>query len=617
MDTFIPSPATTSPVEQNRLMNRLNPGSMDHLWKRQAPLHGLSWLERQASLQFSARLQTLSRARAAPERVMFPFRIYNIPANQIGDPTWSDAFGPANWRAFRVWTGLAQAWLIQTPGGGAPSGVEVAIPDLVYVARTSGYNLAPGFNYNNFPIIQEDQNEYYGAINTGNYESNPGNPDGTGPQDFAAAWQEITFVANPCSFAVFWVSWDTNNASGNPQYDLELNDQSYSAFPVLHFGGLDALGNYFGDLDSTNGPLILGQVGNSGSAFSPCYGGDTPQPYPFIPQYALSDDDSITPPVTLSSGTGLEGIVIIGAVQVGAYGALQNTGNDQILQLFQIQRSHLSGPIPRAQFRGAYSSDEWYYPNELVTESDTTYINATPLAILGGTGFPTIASQLSASPVSDGVEWGTYENLFMPIGGGNASNVIRMLVSGESTNVLICWGSGGSITQILITNGGAGYTGTVTVTISAPSMGVTATATSPTAPSGGIVTTITITNGGSGYTSPPTLTITGTHTIQATAIAGNEVVAKPPELQGFIGTASNTDAQGYTYEILQPYIPGTTYIDAETPVGGTGVTYGGVAVTLQDQNVGARAVAKLLPTCEYISGAYVSKQRYFVCSAYQ
>jgi len=59
---------------------------------------------------------------------------------------------------------------------------------------------------------------------------------------------------------------------------------------------------------------------------------------------------------------------------------------------------------------------------------------------------------------------------------------------------------------VTIATGGSGYTGTPTVTFSAPSgIGFTAVGTVET--TGGVVTSITITSPGSGYTTPPTVTI--------------------------------------------------------------------------------------------------------------
>ena len=87
-------------------------------------------------------------------------------------------------------------------------------------------------------------------------------------------------------------------------------------------------------------------------------------------------------------------------------------------------------------------------------------------------------------------------------------------------------------------------------------------------------------------------------------------VAKPPELRGF--TASGVDGQGNNYEILRPYVGGTSIIFATQPTGGTGVA----GVTWQDLNVSARAIATELPTCESISGTPTPKHRYFVCSQY-
>jgi phage tail sheath protein FI len=73
----------------------------------------------------------------------------------------------------------------------------------------------------------------------------------------------------------------------------------------------------------------------------------------------------------------------------------------------------------------------------------------------------------------------------------------------------------GTITNIPVTSGGVGYSGTVTVNIPAPvtAGGVQATATATV--SGGVITGIVITNPGTGYDSVPTVTVSGTNTTPA------------------------------------------------------------------------------------------------------
>ena len=81
----------------------------------------------------------------------------------------------------------------------------------------------------------------------------------------------------------------------------------------------------------------------------------------------------------------------------------------------------------------------------------------------------------------------------------------------------------GSIGRIVINDDGYGYTGTPTVTISAPTSGVTATAVAITTSIGNVesVSEIRLTNTGTGYTSsnPPTVTISGGNGSGAAATA--------------------------------------------------------------------------------------------------
>lgn len=81
--------------------------------------------------------------------------------------------------------------------------------------------------------------------------------------------------------------------------------------------------------------------------------------------------------------------------------------------------------------------------------------------------------------------------------------------------------SGGSLTNIIVTKPGYGYTEAPTVTVSSPYTAVTATATANLSVTGGYVESITITEGGFGYLETPTLTI-----------------SSPPEYSTAIGIAS-------------------------------------------------------------------------------
>ena len=82
------------------------------------------------------------------------------------------------------------------------------------------------------------------------------------------------------------------------------------------------------------------------------------------------------------------------------------------------------------------------------------------------------------------------------------------LINTQSGETLTSTNSSGTVSSIIVTNAGSGYTANPVVAVSAPQLsgGVTATATA--ARTGTAIASITITNAGSGYTNPPTVTIT-------------------------------------------------------------------------------------------------------------
>lgn len=87
----------------------------------------------------------------------------------------------------------------------------------------------------------------------------------------------------------------------------------------------------------------------------------------------------------------------------------------------------------------------------------------------------------------------------------------RVALKGQCVRVLL---SGGTVTAINVTAGGAGYT-TPTVTIGGPGNQAFATATVV----GGVITSINVVSGGYGYLTTPTVTITGPPGSGATATA--------------------------------------------------------------------------------------------------
>ena len=609
METFIPSSPTLAPGEQNRLMNNRNPGSLGKLYKSVQPLNRLNWGHQNNLSQLSA----LAGKRAVTNissGVMFPFRIFNPIALWQGGPAWEDNYGVANWRSFMVWTGSAPAWTYIDANDSAPDGLQLAVPEQVYVARTCGYN-----NFNT-PILQENWRQFMSAMSLGNYSSNSGSA-------YDPAISELVFTAPPNSTAVFWLQWDTNeDEAGVEDYSFDLNEQTYVSFPTIHFGGITNDGTYFGDATEDN----FGFFDN----------GSPTQLFPYWPSGALASGVTNTSPGTTipANSTTPEGMQIIGAVFVGAQpnepgsfasgvGANSDTGNDGYCQIIQQQFDNIIAPMQRIPFRGDYDSDEFYFPGEIVTESDSSYINATPFAVQG---FSTIASQLSSDPISDGTDYSGWKNLFMPIGGGTGgSGAISATVVKVNTdgNTVEC---GGNVTSVAMTNNGTGYTSAPTVGFSGGGgSGAAGTAVL----SGSTVGSVTITNMGSGYTSAPTVAFTGGGGSGAagTAVLNNFSVALPPDLQkntydgktvvlpngthvyAFVSAALRTDqttlpdgtSPALNSAIWPPYLASTfsgtpagwNTIWYDTPSGGTGVS----GVAKMDTNRAARRWEVSEPNC--------------------
>lgn len=88
-------------------------------------------------------------------------------------------------------------------------------------------------------------------------------------------------------------------------------------------------------------------------------------------------------------------------------------------------------------------------------------------------------------------------------------------------------GVGKGVASVTISAGGTGYTGTPTVTFSAPPAGGT-TATGTVTVVGGVITGVVITNPGSGYVTAPTVTFSGAGTGAAgTAVLGESDFSLP------------------------------------------------------------------------------------------
>ena len=619
-DIFTPSQKTTPPAVQSRLMGARDPQSLPKAWQLEVPLHGLALDTRVNANQFGARLAKMEKQTPTISRFMFPFRIYNPPSQWQADPTWTDSFGPANWRTFQVWTGMAPAWLIESAGTGAPAGSNVAMSQMAYVARTSGFNnagvmVASGTaNYNNAVNTEivggQSYNEFYSAVVLGNYPSNPTNgPANTGPANYTNgpgggypnSCYEVTFTANPSSVAVFWISWDTNlTAGGVPYYQVPSSGNSYTSFPVLHFGGLDATGAYYGDLNSTNGPKILGSLSTgSFDALTP------PQIFPYFPANAFAspfNNGSQTP----------EGTIIVGAIVIGSSGAAQNTGNgDGVVQIFQALFDNIRYQPGRVQMRGQWNMNTFYYPGDIAIESgggaNTTYIQSAPVALQGVDPYAT----QNASQTLSGPNYSSFVNLWTAMGGGNGGNggqdYFGTVVS-EGHSTVICNTANGIniVYQINLLGGGTNYTTVPTVSITGGGGGG-ATAVATINATSNVVASLILETGGSGFTSVPNVSFSGggSPTVNATAnclIGPGFTMAKPPEFRGFVNNNANVTA------IVPPYGSGNI-VFACTPIGGTNVAN----VILQDINSTGRALGTNFPTCENVSGTPTAKNRFFVC----
>lgn len=430
MDVFIPNRQTHPAAEQNRLASQRNPGSLARSWQNARPLHGLSLAGRTNAGQLAARMARSPQIQTLNSRDMFPFRIFLQPSQTMAEPGWEDNYGPAAWRTFQVWTGTALAYLFQKAKNG-PTGMNLYIPQVVYVGRTSGYN-----NYlaeNQF--VGENYNEYFANMDLGNYLANPNNPNGTGPAAYVNSYDEVIFTARPSSFAVFWISWDTNSpAMQAPHYTSKLSGGTFARFPTLHFGGIDSNGDYYGDLTMTNGPGILGFGGGFGSIDGPA------QQFPYFAASALNNGNVSIP----------EGCIIVGSIQIGVDGS--NSGfveNDGIVQIYQQTFNNILTQPPRNRYRGGYQNSEVYYPGEIVggfqtnlidstsAELGCLYFNATDFAINGLAP----ASQPGPDPVGIGPGYDegvsnpeSWTNIWMPLSVG----VQQAQIISEEDDYLIC-----------------------------------------------------------------------------------------------------------------------------------------------------------------------------------
>lgn len=127
----------------------------------------------------------------------------------------------------------------------------------------------------------------------------------------------------------------------------------------------------------------------------------------------------------------------------------------------------------------------------------------------------------------------------------NASHIRLHELSEDDTIESVAWaigwsdgtaapGIGQGVASVTVSNGGAGYTGTPTVTFSAPPAGGT-TATGTVTVNAGVITGVVITDPGSGYVSAPTVTFSGAGTGAAgTAVLGEYDFSLPTTRTWFL-----------------------------------------------------------------------------------
>ncbi len=124
----------------------------------------------------------------------------------------------------------------------------------------------------------------------------------------------------------------------------------------------------------------------------------------------------------------------------------------------------------------------------------------------------------------------------------------------------------GVVSGVTLSAGGTGYVATPTVSISAPTAGVTATAIATVDPTWGVITAVTVTNGGSGYTAAPTVNIVG----PGGAGAGATAIATIDAISGAV-TAIQVTNGGAGYN--GPVVTIDPTVATNITAGGSGATF--------------------------------------------
>lgn len=220
----------------------------------------------------------------------------------------------------------------------------------------------------------------------------------------------------------------------------------------------------------------------------------------------------------------------------------------------------------------------------------------------GGGGYTTVPTIGISSPLSvqGGLSWPTQQAAATAVTASGVVTAINMDVIGSGYFT-------GGLVGFQITNGGSGYSSVnpPTITIGAPPAGgIQATATAVIV--GGVLTDLNITDPGAGYTSVPTITVVGGGGTGAavTGIINNGAVrsvavsdpgagyATPPVVDFTAGAGSGAAATAYL-GVVTPVVNagGTGYIvgDVVTVSGGTAVT----AATLRVTSVSSGVVTGL------------------------
>lgn len=131
-------------------------------------------------------------------------------------------------------------------------------------------------------------------------------------------------------------------------------------------------------------------------------------------------------------------------------------------------------------------------------------------------------------------------------------NDARQYVAQDAECIRIKPPNSGGVASFTIVSGGTSFSGTITVTLSAPQLvgGVQATATATQA--GGVINAVTLGTAGSGYVIPPTVTITG-----STGGSGANVTAN---LQSIVATVTNQEI--YQYSTFNTFVQQTSGVQA-------------------------------------------------------